>query len=75
MASNAGMDAIKAAAARKRNAGGAVASALKNSPPKQEGSNSGSPNNAIARRLAKGSSKSGPTKPSDNDGDEQESGY
>lgn len=72
MASNAGMDAIKAAAAKKRNAGGAVASAL--SAPSKPGSNNGAPSNAIQRRLAKGSSKSGPTK-NDNDGDDQGSGY
>lgn len=78
MANNPGMAAIQAAAAKKRNAGGKVANALKNSPsgPNDSSSNSGSPNNAIARRLAKGSSKSAPkAPPNDNDSDDQESGY
>jgi hypothetical protein len=75
MADNAGMAAIRAAAAKKQNMGGKVASALQGSKGSNgSSSNSGSPNNAIARRLAKGSSKSGPTK-NDHDGDEQESGY
>lgn len=71
-----GFEAIAKAAAKKRDAGGTVANALQKSSV-SSGGNSGpdssSRSNAIARRLAKGSSKSGPPK-NDNDGDEQESG-
>jgi hypothetical protein len=77
MADNAGMAAIRAAAAKKQNMGGKVASALQGSKGSNgSSSNSGSPNNAIARRLAKGSSKSAPkAPPNDNDSDDQGSGY
>jgi len=66
MAGNPGIDIIKKAAAAKRNAGGAVANALKNAPPKGSGKGAPSMSNAIARRLAKRQA------PSDNDGDEHE---
>lgn len=67
MAGSPGMDAIRAALAKKRNAGGKVASALSNSKGRQNSSSGGSGQaNAIARRLAKGKV------PSDNDGDEHD---
>ena len=71
MADNSGIAAIQAAAAKKRDAGGEVASKLMGQAPKS-GSDSGPRGAAIARRLNKGPSKSGKN---DNDGDEQESGY
>jgi hypothetical protein len=66
--SNPGMEAIRAAAAKKGNAGGKVAIQLKG-----KGTNSGNNNSAlsgaIARRLSKGNS--GPAV-NDNDGDEHD---
>lgn len=67
-----GFAAIQQAAAQKRNAGGKVASNLQ----RMQGGKSAGPDaargGAIARRLAKGSSKSGPPAKNDNDGDEHD---
>lgn len=81
MAENPGLAALQAAAAKKRDAGGAVAKALGPAgAPGNSGAKVSGPNprgNAIARRLSKGSSKSGPpnTPENGNISTNQESGY